>query len=257
MYLTPYKASDGRPLFVRDGIIISDVRGARAREIHSLVVIEDRPLAALLGDSENPAHTQWQKASSNFRGLYTYGPGVIEFVTHSVGELLSIVNRSSEEADPSLTIDFFSIERSEDDDDGVDSEQKRPRPQKGAITGKESIDVAARPARVLIRRSSGGFAVTPGAALPTQPFLIELRCAYDTRTGNALKKWHPADFLIGSEQTPVKCEGAIALRRARDNWLLLQVNGPEFRVSVTGFDLARDIIVRADVREPSNDDSQN
>ena len=257
IYLAPDKTSDGRPLFVREGIIISDVRGARAREIHSLVVIENRPLAALLGDSENPAHTQWQKDSSNFRGLYTYGPGLIEFVTHSVGELLAIVTRSSEEADPSLTVDFFSIEPPENDNDGVDAERKRPRPQKGEKTGEQPVEVEARPTRILIRRHSGGFTVIQGAAPPPPPFLIELRCAYDIRSGNALKKWDPADFMIGSAQTPVSCEGAVALKQAKGNWLLLQVSGPEFRVSVTGFDLARDVYVRADVREPSYADSQN
>lgn len=257
IYLAPDKASDGRPLFIREGIIIADVRGARAREIHSLVVIEDRPLAALLGDSENPAHTQWQKDSSNFRGLYTYGPGLIEFVTHSVGELLAIVTRSSEEADPSLTVDFFSIEPPENDDDGVDTERKRQRPQKGEKTGEQPVEVEPRPTRILIRRSSGGFTVLPGAAPPPPPFLVELHCAYDIRSGNALKKWDPADFEIGSARIPVTCEGAVALKQARGNWLLLQVNGPEFRVSITGFDLARDVYVRADVREPSNADSQN
>ena len=257
LYLVPDKASDGRPLFVREGIIIADVRGARAREIHSLVVIEDRPLAALLGDSENPAHTQWQKDSSNFRGLYTYGPGLIEFVTHSVGELLAIITRSSEEADPSLTVDFFSIEPPENGDDGVDTERKSQRPQKGERTGEQPVEVEARPPRILIRRSSGGFTVLPGAAPPPPPFLVELRCAYDIRSGNALKKWDPADFEIGSARIPVTCEGAVALKQARGNWLLLQVNGPEFRVSVTGFDLARDVYVRADVREPFNADPQN
>jgi hypothetical protein len=211
----------------------------------------------LLGDSENPAHTQWQKDSSNFRGLYTYGPGLIDFVTHSVGELLAIVTRSSEEADPSLTVDFFSIEPPDDADDGVEAERKRPRPRKGEETGEQPVEVETRPTRILIRRHSGGFTVQQGAAPPTPPFLIELRCAYDIRNGNALKKWDPADFVIGSEQIRVSCTGAVAPKQAKGNWLLLQVNGAEFGVSVTGFDMSRDVYVRAEIREPSNADSKN
>lgn len=257
IYLVPDKDCDGRPLFVREGIIISDVRGARAREVRSIVVIEHRPLAALLGDSENPAHTQWQKDSSNFRGMYTYGPGMIEFVTHSVSELLAIVTRSSQKADPSLTVDFFSIEPPENDDDGVDSERRRPKLRKGEETGEQSVEVEARPTRILIRRQSGGFTVIQGGSPPPAPFLIELRCAYDVRSGNALKKWAPPDFTSNSPQIPVVCEGAVELKQAKGNWLLLQVNGPEFHVSVTGFDKARDVYVRADVREPSYADSQN
>lgn len=255
IYVVPDKNSDGRPLFVREGIIISDVRGKRAREIRSLVVIEDRPLAALLGDSENPAHTQWQKDSSNFRGLYTYGPGLIEFVANSVGELLATVTRSSDEADPSLTVDFFSIEPPEDDDDAEEAERKRQRPKKGEKTGAQPVKVEPRPTKILIRRHSGGFTVEQGTAPPPPPFLIELRCAYDIRSGNPLKKWDPADFVIGSERTPVLCEGAVAYKQAKGNWLLLQVNGPEFQASVTGFDEARDVYVRADVSETSYADS--
>jgi len=51
----------GRPIYVRDGITISDVWGRITHSAASLVLASDRPLATLLGDSENPAHTQWQK----------------------------------------------------------------------------------------------------------------------------------------------------------------------------------------------------
>jgi hypothetical protein len=255
IHLAHDRNSDGRPLFVREGIIISDVRGPRAREMHSMVVIEDRPLAALLGDSENPAHTQWQKDSSNFRGRYTYGPSMIEFVTRSVGELLSVVNRSSEQADPSLTVDFFSIEPPEDtEDDGEETERTRPRPQRGDDGGGgPTVNVEPRPTKLRIRRSPGGFSVQPGSGPPSPPYLVEVRCAYDVRRGNALGKWDPADFKLGSSQTPVACEGDVGVHSVRGNWLLLQVTGPEFRATVTGFDVARDIYVRADIRELSND----
>ena len=31
-----------------------------------MVIVKDRPLATLLGDAENVAHTQWQKDSAKF-----------------------------------------------------------------------------------------------------------------------------------------------------------------------------------------------
>lgn len=257
VYLAPDKASDGRPLFVREGIIVSDVRGARAREMQSLVVIEDRPLAALLGDSENPAHTQWQKDGSNFRGRYTYGPSMIDFVTRSVGELLAIITRRSEEQDPSLTIDFFSIPPDEKGDDGVDADKRKEQQEDGGNTPKPVVEQGQQPTRIEIRHGTDGFTVNPGTSCHPTPFLVELRCAYDIRSGDALKRWHPADFEIGTSQVPVACEGAVVLKEARGNWLLLHVKEPEFRVSVTGFDPDRDIYIRADVREPSNADSQN
>src|SRR5207245_3481757 len=64
----------GRPVFVREGIVISDVRAPRSRGIVSLVVVENDALVTLLGDSEIPGHAQWQKDSSNYKGKYINGP---------------------------------------------------------------------------------------------------------------------------------------------------------------------------------------
>jgi hypothetical protein len=70
----------GRPVFVREGIIIPDVRCRTTRGIRALVVVEDKPLATMLGDAENPSHTQWQKECSNYKDKYSFGPSNIEVV---------------------------------------------------------------------------------------------------------------------------------------------------------------------------------
>ena len=74
----------GRPVFIRDGIIIPDVHAPRTRGVRSLVNAEDLAIAAFLGDSENPAHTQWQKDGANFRGKYASGASDLQFVIRSV-----------------------------------------------------------------------------------------------------------------------------------------------------------------------------
>jgi hypothetical protein len=252
VYIHPDKSSDGRPVFVREGIIISDVRGRRATEIRSLVVIEHRALGGMLGDSENPAHTQWQRDSSNFKGKYTYGKAIIDFVTDSVASLLAIVNRSASEIDTSLTVDFFSIEPPDDSEDAEDGTSRQRRPQQGGDAGKEKIAVEQKPTRIRISRNEHGFTVLPGSAPPPPPFAVEVRCAYETRIGNPLKKWNAADFTLGGSGLPVRCEGNVSIYGNRDNVVILLVSGPDFRVSVTGFDTNRDVFVRADVREASS-----
>jgi len=248
MYIVPDRNSDGRPQFVREGIIISDVRGARAREIRALVVVEHKPLAAMLGDSENPAHTQWQKDSSNFRGKYTYGPGMIEFVSSAVGELLAIVTRSAEEADPALTVDFFSLEPPREDDEEIEeTERKRPRRLQGSQSEQEHPVIEPRPTTIRVSKVPGGFSIQSGTAPPSVPFLVEVRCAYDVRSGNPLKKWNAADFIVGSAQCPVSCKGGVQVSRAKGNWVVLRVWDPEFSATFTGFDERRDVYVRAEV----------
>ena len=89
----------GHPVFIREGIIVSDIRSPLNRGVRSLVIVEDAPLASLLGDSETPAHTQWQKDGSNYRGKYTYGPENLSFMIISVSEIVRLINEQEQEAD--------------------------------------------------------------------------------------------------------------------------------------------------------------
>lgn len=250
IFIVRDQGSDGRPTFIREGIIIADVRGKRAREIRSLVIIDDRPLATMLGDSENPAHTQWHKDGSNFKGCYTYGTAVISFVSDSVGELLSLINRRNQQADPTLTVDYFSIHPPED---GAEDEQKavarKPKKTSGPETHEDEIEVEPRPTRVRIVRDEGGFAILPGSLPPEPPYLVEVRCAYDTRTGNPLKKWDPADFTLGSQEVSADCEGQSKMLKTKGNWALLRIDGADFIVRFQGFDVNRDVYVRVEARE--------
>ena len=57
-----------RPVFVRDGIVISDVRTRPIRDVNAIVSITDSVLTGFLGDAENPAHTEWSEESSHIKG---------------------------------------------------------------------------------------------------------------------------------------------------------------------------------------------
>jgi hypothetical protein len=259
IYMAPDRGSNGRPLFVREGILVSDVRGARVPEIRALVVVNDRPLATLLGDSESPAHTEWQKDGPNFRDRYTYGKAVIAFVTSSVAELLGFVSRTAQEADPSLTVDFFSICPPEPDDprqlETLDDQEEDEGNDQG-VTPKP-LDLLERPQPLLLTRITGGFVVTSTESAPSPPYLVEIRCAYNTRSGNAFRKWVPADFDLAKPPMRVSCDAPDAVEHAaRENWVLLKVGTTNLRVVVTGFDETRDVVVRYKVRVPQNADSQ-
>lgn len=245
--------SDGRPLFIREGIIISDVRGKRAREHVSLVMIEDKPLATMLGDSENPAHTQWQKDSSNFVGKYTAGKSVIDFVTGSVGEIIGILDRSTQEPDASLTIDYFSFDPPPDTETELEASVKKKPQQKPGDEQKPPIEPPAPPpARLRLTKTEGGFSLTAGPAIPATPFLLSIRCAYDLRSGNPLKKWDPADFTLGEGGIAVETTGSASVSSIRGNTILAAINGPDFRLSALGFDIARDVFVRFEMLEVGN-----
>lgn len=256
VYLCADRNCNDRPVFVREGIILSDVHGNRVREIRSLVVVEDGPLAEMLGNSENPAHTQWQKDGSKFKGYYTYGPAVIDFVTESVGKLLAIINQASQEPDPSLTVDFFSVEPRSEAEETEEGATNKSRKKQGDDSVRPKPDIKPHPTRIAIHHGASGFTVESGAVPPPVPFLLEVRCAYETRSGDPLKKWDAADFVLDDGGLPVNLSGAVRIITRHGNRLVLRVDGHDFRIGIDGFDTSRDLYVRADLKEAGNADPE-
>jgi len=250
----------GRPVFVREGIIISDVRGPYCRGIRALVVVEDDPLATLLGDSENPAHTQWQKDSSNYKGKYSYGPENLSFVINSVSEVVRFILEMDREADRSLLVDLFSLPASPDDPGGV---RVRSGNDEAAAGGKKRKSKKAggavqppprQPRRFRVEKIAGGFMVSHGDPEAVPPEVLDIRVAYDIRNGNPLKKYNKADFRL--DRLPIQLaedKTGIELLESTQNRLTLRVTDPEFRLSLTGFDSNRDLFVRVVPREEETD----
>lgn len=66
--------------FVRDGITIAGVRSGLQSGVRAIVMVRDRALSGLLGDSKNPAHTEWQERSPRFEQRYGHGPYTLRSV---------------------------------------------------------------------------------------------------------------------------------------------------------------------------------
>lgn len=236
------KDTVGRPIYIREGIIVSDVRGPRARGIRSMVVVDLGPLATLLGDSENPSHTQWQKDGSNFKEKYYYGPSYIKFVADSVAEIVRISTQAEDEEDKFLLADIFSLPPS-DDDEWVDQEEEETSTKKG-----KKIEIPKPPGssrtRFIVHRVEGGFTVRPATALSSIPTRVRVRAAYDVRRGNAFSKYNTADFTF--DELSVEIEGARILS-TQANALVLEAEVQEFQATIKGFDSNRDVRVSVNV----------
>lgn len=241
---------DGRPVFIRDGLIISDVRPTRRnRGTRALVIVKDSPLATLLGDSENPAHTQWQRDSSHFKGKYTYGRSYIEFVTGAVAAIQQAIVGNEQEIDPTLLIDFFNLPAGGDGNEhkgpGDKDKDKKPPPP-------PPPPPPAKPPRFRINRIKGGFSVTPGDPGAVLPPHIEIRTAYDVRRGNAMSRYRPADFKL--DKAPIKIDKkGLDIVETANNRMLVAVQDKDFSLTVSGFDENRDLVVRAVVKGDAGD----
>lgn len=236
-------------LFLRDGLIITDVRPTRVtRGVRAMVVVDDEVLAGFLRDAETPAHTEWNPGTANFKSKYIYGPAGIEFVRAAVPELYGAIRKSDTAADPTLTIDHFFIER-------PGSERK----SKPSSKKKVQVRPTPKPPRFEISRHEGGFVLrNPSPAVvgtaPFVPFRIRLRAAYDIRKDNPLSSWSPYDFEFTKPPLTMTVAGATIDPQA-GNHLIVKVDESEFHLAVSGFDTTRDLFVDARTMRGETDDN--
>lgn len=247
VFLSRDEAATARPIFIREGIIISDVRAPRCRGYRALVVINEGPLGDLLGDAENPSHTQWQTDSSHFKNRYIYGPAVLRFVSESVANLLRIIHGEGQEEDVTALLDIFSLPVPQDEGGIVRKKRRSPRPGQDEATPPEVPPIPRPPRRYRVQRSGGGFRVHKGDAEAELPAVLDIRVAYDRRRGSSLKNYSKGDFRL--DRNPIVMEppphGIEVLERA-ENRLVVRILDDDFHLTVTGFDERRDLYV--DVR---------
>ncbi len=245
-------ASESKIDFIREGIIISDVRPRRTSGIRALVVVEEGPLATFLGDSENPSHTQWQK--DMVKDKYVYAPGRIEFVTQSVPQIVALIGQKHRKPDTSLLIDLFSIPANS----GHPKPKVESKQDTGNTTGGDNPDIKKKRKRYTIEKRKNGFAIKGSEAADFKPFSFVAKSAYAVRRGNAFSKYDEADFSFKSEDIQIaysNCE----LKSIGANWVIAHAKQPDFELCVTGFDSShRDVIVEVkEIVAASNEEADD
>ncbi|MBC7968104.1 MAG: hypothetical protein H7Z17_19510 [Fuerstia sp.] len=242
-----------RPMFIRDGIVISDVRSRLMRDVYAIVAIDDPPLTGFLGDAENPAHTEWSEETSHFKGKYVNGAATLRFIRNAVSDLCQMLAEAADDNDPELLLDVFSVGTGHDQPGMPVEFSSMTSHSSGEATERLKV-LSAQPRRQKTFRLSsrqGGFRV--GSRLnvddPRQP--VEVQVAYDRRGGNPLKKYSTADFRL--DHSPIRIEATNAIIEIREaNHLLIRPIADEFSVVVTGFDVNRDLFLEARNMQEAN-----
>lgn len=236
--------------FVRENITIIDIKSIKNAGIRSMVLIEDKDLSNLLGDSENPSHTQWQKDSQNFIDKYIHGDKCMAFVINSVSNIYLKLQKQTMGLEKDILKNVFSItmENEEqsldnnDDDSGKDVDLKKPKLD--LPRGKKQM--------IRVKKIPGGIQIFPYELEQGNLPEIELELAYDTTRGNPLKKYQQLDFQLN--QHPIKtiqknCEFSFL----KPNSVLFKPKNPDFEVTITGFDERRDLFINLKTKYPIND----
>lgn len=243
------------PVFVREGVVVNNAGGRSIRGYTGLVLVEPGPLARLLGASENVAHTEWNKDRNGFKDSYFYAAGYLDFVKNGLAELMLRVLQSESERDEDLLRDVFSVSvdadpESDPTDEGPRRPEGRPDISPPGVGGPRKLN------RFRIAKIAGGFSILPGDSGAPVPRRLRIRTAYDTRSGNPLRKYVSTDFNLGRGVLAVESAGSASIVTANENELVVAMDTADFRVHVAGFDTNRDLFVKVDVLEEGDCDGQ-
>ena len=225
--------------FIRDGITIVGVSTLKQRGVRVIVVVDDKPLSMLLGDSENPAHTEWQERSPKFKGKYDKGPTCLRFVKNSSREIVKLLSKPSVGKDLTLLSNIFSLYDPERQKRDIESIQKpgMDRP------GEEPPDILLEDKNMRIQKVKGGFRVEPIDKTAEVPKRFIVSVAYEVRQGNPFSRYNRLDFEL--DKLPIeRWVKNVKLFKHKPNSLMAYVGKNDFSFRITGFDVNRDIRVR-------------
>ena len=170
--------------FVRDGITVTGVRAALPRGIRLIVSIRDRALSTLLGDAENPAHTEWQERSLKFKDRYHHGPFTLRYLRNVPKELVRVLTRPSEGRDFALLKQLFSLDVPTESDVTTRTADQ-DKAGAGEDAGETEIATVGSERAIALQKLRGGFRIkgVPNGGALRQPSGWPTRSGAATRFG--------------------------------------------------------------------------
>lgn len=243
-------ATNGKPVFIREGLVIPAAHSTLARGFRSLVLIEDKPIARLLGDAENPSHTKWDAKSEHFQGKYPSGKGArtITFVRTIVSKLVAAITKSSGEKDLLTFANDFKAPPIDDGNQG-----------KKQVKGKRKKIIEPKPPgerKIKLWEDSklkDGFAVYSSGQDFSGEKLLTIRVGYDVVRGNPLTRWAPFDFQLDKGKgINIECTGNGIVNNSvtrKGNRFIVKLSNKDFRVQFGGFDARRDLYMDARIKD--------
>jgi hypothetical protein len=251
VFLWRHGTEEGRPTFVRRDLVISPQWCNRTPGVRSLVIIDDRPLVKLLGDAENPAHTEWQSKAPGLN-KYEGGRECLKFVTSLPARLVAALHLPEGEIDKLALLDYFYLPEPRPQTD-MQLAERAPDPGQGGDRSEHPNPPKGSDHTLRIETVSNGFVVAKaiGAALRL-PARLHIWVAYDVMRGDPLAKYSPLDFQLDKAPIRVDLVG-VTIRRRENNVLVADVQKEDFRITVLGFDERRDLYVKVDLEEVADD----
>jgi hypothetical protein len=122
---------------------------------------------------------------------------------------------------------------------------KKPSPTKPGLEPEPKPQILGTKRRYNVRPVDGGFRISGSHDSEMLPEQLSVNVAYDVRRGNPFKKFRPFDFDLsgkGNKISAVGCEVSVTA----PNRLVIRPDSIGFEVTVAGFDVQRDLVVRVE-----------
>jgi hypothetical protein len=233
-------------LFVRDGITISGISSLDKGLVRGVVIIHDTDLARMLGDSENPAHTEWQPDSRNFKGKYTDGKESLTFVKATLKKIYDQLQRPIEGIQKDLLIDFFSIPL-----EVQKPEERKPRDLSGPeaegeddTEGPEIPELKGRQRLFTVEKIVSGLKIAKNPTATEVPESIRLKMGYDVPRGNPVKSYQELDFDLSKAPIVLESSGVYFTKKEKNELEFDIEDKSYFEIKLTGFDERRDLFFK-------------
>lgn len=231
----------GEDHYIRQGITVSKINMLQNKGARGLVVIDERALTTLLGDAENPAHTDWQERATRIRENYVSGASRVRFVKNSLRFIVDLLTQRTAGRDEDLLKDLFYVEAPPDEP--TSPRPKQQKKQKGETNDQVEDIPEAQVNAFAVQKVAGGFCVTGNPESSMDVGAIRIEVAYEVRSGNAFRQYDLFDFELNRPPFRISAEGASC--EAGRNCLQVTVQRKDFEIEVRGFDPKRDIRIKA------------
>ncbi len=229
----------GHDYYVRGMLSIPEKDFLGHRPARTLLIVDEQePLAAMLRDSEPPAHTSWRPQDERVGKRWVAPYRRIKQVREAPLALLSIWEATPVGLQKDALADIFPA-----------GGGPRPRRSRDGAPPEGPIPIHPDPPShhpdFDLHQVNGGFGLRLASGVEKPPSRVRLRAAYEVPRGNAMTSYNPHDFrLHGGRALDVTVEGCRIVNGEKGNELLLEIDSPAlFFVTVRGFDARRDLLV--------------
>lgn len=224
-----------RPLIIRDGISLTADKTRTLQDHVALVLVDNGPVATMLGDAETPAHEELKH--NLIKDRYFFPRKTVVFVREAASQMLRLIWQSDQGDDPLLLSSFFPVL----DDTGRIA--ARPATARRGKEPEPRPIIPRSPPRFRVSLIEGGFRVRPNPDVPARLAELTVAVAYDVRRGSPFKRYRTLDFDFKANNMQVHAEGC-KVSISEGNRLFLRDVQDLFLLEVTGFDPNRDLVVR-------------